>query len=149
MRKTLAWVLPGLTVLLTDRLVKFFLADADTVLIPGVIALRPAANTGMALGLLQGKTALIAGVSLALAALCLWLIRGIRVTGLGRCGLSMMAGGALGNLWDRIALGYVQDMFEFLFVDFYIFNAADAGVVMGAVLCGVSLLFRPQDWRKK
>ena len=44
---------------------------------------------------------------------------------------------------------HVIDMFEFLFVDFYIFNVADVGVVCGAILCGASLLFRPQDWSKR
>ena len=42
-----------------------------------------------------------------------------------------------------------MDMFELLFVDFYIFNVADVGVVAGAALCGASLLFRPRDWSKK
>ncbi len=50
--------------------------------------------------------------------------------------LSMILGGALGNLWDRITLGHVVD-----FLDFYIgnyhwpaFNVADAAIVIGAAL---------------
>lgn len=135
--------------LLTDRLVKLFLSDTEAVLIPGVIALKPARNTGIALGLLQGNALLIAGVSLALAGLCFLLLRGTNVTGLGRFGLSLIAGGALGNLWDRIALGSVRDMFEFLFVDFYVFNTADVAVVAGVALCAFSLFFRSRDWSKK
>lgn len=132
-----------------DRAAKLWLMDTAQVLIPGVLALRPTRNTGMALGLFQGGSAVLAAVSVLLVLLCLWLMRGVRATGLGRFSLALMAGGALGNLWDRLVLGSVQDMFEFLFVDFYIFNVADAGIVIGAALCGVSLLFRPQDWRKK
>ncbi len=149
MKKWMAWICPGLAALAADWAVKAFLSDTEAVLIPGVIALRPARNTGMALGLLQGNALLIAGVSLALAALCIYLLRDIRVTGLGRFGLSLIAGGALGNLWDRLALGSVRDMFELLFVDFYVFNAADAAVVTGVILCAVSLLFRKNDWSKR
>ncbi|MBO4925454.1 MAG: signal peptidase II [Clostridia bacterium] len=149
MKKWKAWICPGLAALAADWAVKTFLSDTEAVLIPGVIALQPARNTGMALGLMQGNALLIAGVSLALAALCVFLLRGTRVTGLGRFGLSLIAGGALGNLWDRLALGSVRDMFELLFVDFYVFNAADVAVVAGVILCAVSLLFRPRDWSKK
>ena len=148
-KNALAWLAPGAAVLAADRLAKRFLTGVTKPLIPGVIGLKPARNTGMALGLLQGNTALIIAVSVLLAALCLWIVRGTRIRGLGRCALSMMAGGALGNLWDRIVLGWVQDMFELLFMDFYIFNAADVGVVAGAALCGVSLLLRPRDWSRK
>jgi len=73
----------------------------------------------------------------------------MNLSGWAVTGLSLMAGGALGNMIDRVAFGYVVDMFELLFMDFYIFNVADVGVVAGAVLCGASLLFRPQDWSKK
>ena len=61
----------------------------------------------------------------------------------------MILGGAAGNAIDRAMYGYVIDMIELLFVDFYIFNIADVGVVCGAILCGISLLFRPQDWSSK
>ena len=73
----------------------------------------------------------------------------MRLSGMAAAGVSLMAGGALGNLIDRAALGYVRDLFELLFVKFYIFNIADVGVVAGAVLCGVSLLWRPQDWSRR
>lgn len=147
-RDILAWALPGLTVLIVDLVTKALLSDESAVLIPGVIALNPKENTGMALGLMEGMGPVIAGASVLLVLLCLWLMRGTRVSGLGRSALSMMAGGAVGNLYDRVILGAVRDLFELLFMDFYIFNVADVGVVAGAVLCGVSLLFRPKDWRK-
>ncbi len=132
-----------------DRIIKALWGEKSAVLIPGVIALRPTRNTGMALGLFQGKTAAILIASVLLAGACLWLLRDTRAKGLAAVSLSMIAGGALGNLIDRVALGYVIDMFELLFMHFYIFNAADAGVVAGVILCAVSLLFRPQDWSRK
>lgn len=143
------WVLPGLITLLLDRLTKAALFGRDMPLIPGVIRLTSAKNTGMALGLFQGSAAAVLFVSALLAALAAWLLRDTRLTGLAAAAVSLIAGGALGNLIDRAALGYVRDLFELLFIRFYIFNIADVGVVAGAVLCGASLLWRPQDWSKK
>ena len=149
MKKKIPWIFPGLGVLLLDRVVKAFCSDVNGVLIPGVIALKSARNTGMALGLFQGGVWVILAVSVLLIIAAFFLLRDMRLSGWAPLGISLMAGGALGNMIDRIAYGYVMDMYELLFMDFYIFNTADVGVVAGAVICGVSLLFRPRDWSKK
>jgi len=149
MKRALAFVLPGLTVLILDRWLKAACRGAHRPLIEGVIGLRWTENTGMALGLFQGGTLGILAVTAAMAVLCFFLLRGIRLRGLAPVAVSLIVGGAVGNLIDRVTLGYVQDMFETLFMKFYIFNMADVGVVLGAILCGVSLLFRPKDWSKK
>lgn len=149
MKKRLLWLLPGILILGVDRIVKYLCDGVNAPLLPGVIALKSAHNTGMALGLFAGGSPVILLVTAALAVGCFFLLRGVRLSGLAPLGLSLMAGGALGNVIDRLAYGYVIDMFELLFMDFYIFNVADVGVVVGAALCGVSLLFRPQDWSKR
>lgn len=149
MKKRFLWLAPGALVLGADRIVKCLCDGVNAPLIPGVIALKSAHNTGMALGLFAGGAPVILFVTAVLAAGCFFLLRGMRLSGLAPLGLSLMAGGALGNVIDRLAYGYVIDMFELLFIDFYIFNVADVGVVAGAVLCGVSLLFRPQDWSRR
>lgn len=141
--------MPGLLVLLADRAVKIITEGVHVQIIPGVLALHSARNTGMALGLFQGNALLILVLGAILAGLCFLLLRKMQLSGLAPLSLSLMAGGAVGNALDRLIYGYVLDMFEFLFVDFYIFNVADVGVVCGAILCGYSLLFRPQDWREK
>ena len=64
-----------------------------------------------------------------------------------RIPLIMVAAGGIGNLVDRTQLGYVRDFFEFTFVDFAIFNIADAFVTVGAVVLIIGLivtLFKPQ-----
>lgn len=144
-----ALIFPGLALLALDRMTKWAWRAADQTLIPGVIALRGTQNTGMALGLFQGGAPVILALSLLAAAGCLFLLRRVRLSGLAPWGVSLLAGGALGNMIDRVLYGAVTDMFELLFMRFYIFNVADVGVVVGAVLCGISLLFRPQDWSKR
>ena len=148
MKKYLAWILPGILVLALDQWAKSCTEDSYQILIPGVLALHGAKNTGAAMGLFLGKPFLVLIISLLLAGAAVFLLRSMHPKGLAALSLSLIAGGALGNMLDRVILGYVRDMFEVLFMDFYIFNVADAGIVCGAILCAFSLLFRPQDWSK-
>ena len=57
-----------------------------------------------------------------------------------------MAGGAAGNMLDRLIRGFVPDMIETLFVSFPVFNVADSCLTVGCALMMISLLFRPSDW---
>lgn len=140
------WSLPGLLVLVLDQLTKALLFEQDRALIPGVIRITSTRNTGMALGLIQDNVGLVIAACAEVVGLVIWALRDVRPRGMAALGLSLIAGG-VGNMIDRVALGYVRDLFELLFVDFYIFNVADVGVVVGAGLCIISLLFRPKDWR--
>lgn len=133
------WLWPGILVLLLDRVVKWIhltVSEDQTV-----------RNSGMAFGMFQGNSTLILIVSVLLLAACFFLLRKSWPTGLAPIALSMIAGGALGNMIDRLLHGYVIDMFPFF--GWFVFNVADVGVVAGAVLCGWSLLFRPKDWSAK
>lgn len=64
--------------------------------------------------------------------------------------LSLIIGGAFGNLIDRILKGYVTDFFEFHFgsYQFPIFNVADMCVVIGTILLAIYLLFIYKEPRK-
>lgn len=56
--------------------------------------------------------------------------------------LALIAGGAIGNLIDRMRFNYVIDYFEFPFVNFAIFNVADVFIVMGTALLCFLVLFK-------
>ena len=117
-------------------------------LVPGVLALTYAENTGMAFSLFSGR-AWALGVVSALCILAGWLVlRRYRLGPLSRVAAMLMLGGAVGNMLDRFLRGYVVDMFEVLFMDFAIFNVADAALTVGAVLMAASLLLRPDEWRE-
>lgn len=55
--------------------------------------------------------------------------------------LTFMVGGAVGNLIDRVRLGYVIDFFDFRLIHFPIFNVADCFVTVGAVIFAVYVIF--------
>ena len=125
------------TVFLADRITKLLsetMLKGSVSLIPGVLGLRPARNTGMAFSLLSGHPVLLGILSLGIVAGAFWVFRKKKLNPLSQTGLMMMLGGATGNLADRLLTGYVPDMIEFLFVRFAVFNIADACLVIG---CGL------------
>ena len=94
-------------------------------------------NRGMSYGMFQSEGFwrwVLVVITLAIAAgFAIWLWRAGRVlTGIG---LALVVGGAVGNVIDRIRFGAVVDFFDFSGLYFpYVFNVADAGVTVGAVL---------------
>ena len=138
-------------VLAADRITKELapgIPEGGVALIPGVLGLRYAENRGIAFSLLSGAPRLLGVLSLVLiVAGFLWL-RKKEIAAFPLTGLALMAGGAAGNMIDRLVRGYVPDMIEALFVRFPVFNIADAALTAGCVLVMASLLFRPGDWEK-
>lgn len=114
------------------------------VIIPGVFQLRYLENRGAAFGMLQGRQtfftviAVFALIVIAYAYFKLpWKKRfhPLRAVGL------MIAGGAVGNLIDRVVLGYVVDFFYFELIDFPIFNVADIYVTVATIALALLILF--------
>jgi signal peptidase II len=117
--------------------------------IPKFFRITHVENTGAAFGLFadspsQWKIALLVMFSvLALVIVSALLWRNSHVMTMTGVGLSLILGGALGNLWDRLMHGRVVD-----FLVFYIgqyqwpaFNAADSAIVIGAGLLVFEILF--------
>ena len=128
-----------------DRVIKALLGEKHFTLIPHVLGVNGTRNTGMAFGWFAGGTVMLIGFTLVLLAGLFWYMKKHEMRALELLGLGLMTGGALGNLFDRIVYGYVIDMLEPLFVDFFIFNIADAGITGGAVLLGAAILFGKED----
>ena len=142
-------------VFLADRLVKAwaqrFLSNqpGGIRLWPGMVRLIYAENTGMAFGFLSGQRWLLVLLSLAAVVAVILSLRPYRLGLWAKLSLLAILGGMLGNLADRMFLGYVVDMIDFEFMRFAVFNVADMFISLGAVFLCASLLFRPGDWRRK
>ena len=63
------------------------------------------------------------------------------------CVAAIYAGG-LGNMIDRVRLGYVVDMIEVEFIRFPVFNVADCFITCGCVLLMISLIFVNKEFWK-
>ena len=55
--------------------------------------------------------------------------------------LTFMMGGAVGNVIDRVRLGYVIDFFDFTLIDFPVFNVSDCFITVGAIIFAVYVIF--------
>ena len=138
-------------VVIVDQAVKWACLGltGSVTLIPQVLALTYAENTGMAFSWFSGR-AWALGVVSALCILLGWLVlRRYRLGPLSRVAAMLMLGGAVGNMLDRFFRGYVVDMFETLFMEFAIFNVADAALTVGTMLMAGSLLLCPNEWQNK
>ena len=110
-------------------------------LLPGIIRLTRLHNTGAAWSSFSGKTALLIGVTAVLLAAVLFVLaRKIVRHPLGVTACLLILGGGIGNIIDRIARGYVVDMFDLELFTYPIFNLADCFVVVGAILGGIYYL---------
>ena len=144
----------ALMVVLLDRWSKYIVARRIALythiqIIPGFFRLTHTENTGAAFSLFADSpspwktTMLIAfsGIALVVVSVLLWKNHhGHMVTGVG---LSLIMGGALGNLWDRATSGRVVDFLLF-YVKRYqwpVFNLADSAIVVGAGLLVLEILF--------
>ena len=131
-----------------DQLSKYmavhFLQGTDGIdLMPGVFRLTYLENRGAAFGVLQGQQwffYIITAVILVVVVLAYVRIpAGRKFLPLQICAVFIVSG-ALGNLIDRVRLGYVVDFFYFELIDFPVFNVADIFVTVSAVLLAVLLL---------
>ena len=149
------YALLAAALVLVDQVVKalvranFSLGDRIT-LVPYVMDLTYVQNTGAAFSLLRSHTWLLAIISLAVSvALVLAIWRRVFTHPVGLVALSVVLGGAVGNLIDRVMLGSVTDMFMTTFITFPVFNVADICVVLGGIATVIYVIFFYDKLEKK
>lgn len=108
-------------------------------LIPDFLSLTYIHNDGGAFGILGGSQVLLLVGSLVAVAVVLWMLVSGPPSRLTTVACGLILGGAAGNLADRLTSGYVTDYVHFDF--WYIFNAADVGIVSGVLLLLFTALF--------
>lgn len=132
-----------------DQVTKYFAVlrlkgQKPFVLIKGVFEFSYLENRGAAFGILQGRTWLIIILVTVVMLGIFWLYvkmpedkryRPLRML------MVMAAAGAVGNLIDRVRLGFVIDFLYFKLINFPVFNVADCYVTVAAALLFVLLLF--------
>ena len=144
----------ALLIVLLDRWTKRLVAArigmySQIQIIPGFFRLTHTENTGAAFSLFADspshwKTVLLIGFSLVamvIVSVLLWKqTRARTITGVA---LAFILGGAVGNLWDRVASGRVVDFLLFYVKQHQwpVFNLADSAIVVGAALLVIEILF--------
>jgi signal peptidase II len=111
----------------------------------GWLRLTHVHNTGAAFGLFQGQSFPLTVIGLlGISALLLYALVFYRRfplldNTLGKVALGLVLGGTIGNLIDRLRLGYITDFIDFGF--WPAFNVADSSIVVGVIIFAYSLLF--------
>lgn len=111
-------------------------------IIPGLFNLIMVRNEGAGFGIFQGKTVALTVVTfIVVIALTIYLVFALKESEWLRISLVFIIGGGIGNIVDRIALGYVRDFIQFAFwEDFPTFNVADSFVTIGAFMLIIVLI---------
>ncbi len=136
------WLIIATAVVVIDQITKYlavvFLKPLDTQpIIDGVIHLTYLENTGAAFGMLKDhRWVFMLTSTVAVVAIIVFILgwRDKFYDPLLYTGLALIAGGGIGNMIDRVALGYVVDFIDFRLINFAIFNGADSFVCIGAAL---------------
>jgi len=138
------WLTIAAVVVLADQGVKGLIVAAlqpgESRAYTGFFNLVLAYNRGAAFSLLADASGwqrpVFMAVALAAVALIVWLLRRPSSNRVFSLGLSLILGGALGNLWDRARLGYVIDFLDFHALGYHwpAFNVADSAITVGAAL---------------
>ncbi|MDD5197051.1 MAG: signal peptidase II [Candidatus Omnitrophota bacterium] len=139
----MASVIIVFVILLLDQLSKAFISgilqlNQTIPLIKGVFGLTLVHNRGAAFGLFRNQVYLFIITSITAIVLIYFGLKDNRHNKYYVVSLSLILAGAIGNLIDRLRLGYVID-----FLNFYIwpvFNVADSSITIGAVLLGWAIL---------
>jgi signal peptidase II len=146
-RASLLWAVAlAVAVLVMDQGIKSLVEESMRVgesisLVPGLLDLTYIKNDGGAFGILGGSRLLLLAGSAVAVVVVIWLLFSGRPTKLATLGCGLILGGAAGNLLDRLGSGEVTDYVHFSF--WYIFNAADAAIVVGVGALLLSALRSP------
>ena len=114
-------------------------------IIEDVFHLTYVENRGAAFGMLQNNQSIFIIVALTASVFGLYYLHTKKVNFLGKASIILIIAGAIGNLIDRVRIGFVVDYFDFKFIWEYVFNIADIFVVVGTImLCAYIIFFQEE-----
>jgi len=144
MRSWAPWLALSAVVIALDQLTKHWIVQAfsfgESLFVTPFFNLVLAYNTGAAFNLFATASgwqrAFFITIAVIAAVVIVHLLRKHPGKTLFNLALSLILGGALGNLWDRIQLGHVVDFLQFHYAGYYFpaFNVADSAITVGAAL---------------
>jgi len=137
-------------ILLIDQITKYYAVSqlqgqVPIVLINNFLQFNYVENYGAAFGILQNKKLFFVIVTLVvLIGIVIYLKTNTKLHKLMRVSLVMIMAGALGNIIDRIRLGFVVDFIDVRFGNLYdypVFNIADSAIVIATIFIAYLVLF--------
>ena len=139
-----------------DQITKFLTVanialHEDKPFIPNFLSLTYEQNRGAAFSSFEGMQWLFALIFVVFTVLILWeyFKKSMPFTTFDRWCIAAIYGGGLGNMIDRVRLGFVVDMIQTDFMDFPVFNVADCFITCGCFALMVSLFFFNKEFWKE
>ena len=121
--------------------VKYLMPIPTKPLIEGVLHLTYVENRGAAFGMLaDSRWVFILASTIMIICLSIYLYGGFSQNKLYTVSILLIISGGIGNMIDRLALGYVVDFIDLRLINFAVFNGADSFVCIGAVLLVLALI---------
>lgn len=147
----------GMSFMLLDQIIKLLVTKnmnlfQEITIIPKFFSLYYLKNTGAAFSIFGNKILFLIIISIiSLIVLKNYIEKLKRVTNLTIISLGIMLGGIMGNLFDRILYKSVIDYLSFNFFgySFPVFNLADIGITIGAILLIIDLILEEKEENKK
>ena len=125
--------------------VKYLVNIGSIPIIKDIFHLTYVENRGAAFGMFQNNQMIFVVVALAACIFGLYYLYKNQLNLLGKSAIILIIAGAIGNLIDRVRLGFVVDYFDFRIVWNYVFNVADVFVVIGTILLCIYIIFFEND----
>ena len=156
MKKLIKYILFVLVVVAADQVTKWLVVENIALyghvdFIPGLLSFTYAQNTGAAWSMLEGQRWLFVLVFVVLTVLLLLEFFKFHMpfTTAERWLIAAIYAGGLGNMIDRVRLGYVVDMIQTDFITFPVFNVADCFITCGCILLMIHLIFFNKEFWKE
>lgn len=150
LKKNWVYILIFALFLVLDQLTKIFFDGKTIGIINGVFSFTSSHNYGAGFSILTGKGWLLITLTFVfLAFIGVFNYFQKKKNSLYKWSMALIISGAIGNLVDRIFLGYVRDFLYFELINFPIFNIADSCLTIGIILLCVFLVFVEPKLKKK
>lgn len=124
---------------------KYLVNIGSVPIIEDIFHLTYVENRGAAFGMFENNQIIFIIAALAAFIFGLYYLYKKKLNLLGKSSIILIISGAIGNLIDRVRLGFVVDYFDFKIVWSYVFNLADVFVVIGTILLCVYIIFFEND----
>lgn len=141
-------IIISIVIILFDQMTKLMIVNVlqerlPIIIIENYFQVSYVKNYGAAFGIMQNKQWFFIIITFIILVAAIFLIKKRNFTTTMRTALFMVIGGAVGNLIDRIRLGYVIDFIDIKFGNIYdypVFNIADSFIVIGTVIIAYLIL---------
>ncbi len=138
----------GIFFLLIDQLIKIFISsrfllNQNLIIIKNLLNLNLVHNEGAAFSILTGSRLLLIVVGiLAVVLISFYIVKSDEINDRDILSYSLLLGGIVGNLIDRIVHGYVIDYISFNFFGYYfpVFNFADICIVLSIIIIVINII---------